>query len=943
MRVGPFGPAHLRVHAVEGREAVNELYRFDVVVTTTLPDLVFERAVLGRAAALGLRAQGQKRAIHGVVAAVGHAGHLVPTAERRHAYRLRLVPRAELLRFRRGSRIFQDRRVEDVIAEVARAAGVRVRFDLAEAYPPRPYCTQYEESDLDFVCRLAAENGLLSCFEQPDSLDGLGLSDALDTALRLTEALAPAEVADLLGGAAAALGVEETWLFTNAARYAPIGAGPATGLLASAANAALGAASAALGSAASAGLGAAAGALGSAVGGEAAGALGSAASAAVGAAAGALAATIDAHGPAPAVPYRATAALGDEDAEYVEAFELRRALRPTAAVYREYDPERPLAELQADMAIAPRREPAGLGDLAGALRAGFELALGAGGVHLDPGGFEEAVDALVEPRDLEVYQHHGRDLFPDWEHRKHEPERMLRAERRRTRVGHGTGRALRFEAGRRFVLEEHPVAALDAEYAIVAVEHRGTASFGGEGGADSYHNRFEVVPARVAYVPAPPRRRSVQVCLTARVVGPDGEDIHVNERGEIRVRFHWDRREPAEADPTCWIRCMQPWAGAGWGHQFIPRIGMEVVVVFEGGDPDKPLVLGSVYNGVMPWPFALPRDKTRSGIRTHSTPHKAGYNELSFEDAAEREQILLRAERDFDTRVERRRTARVGEEDHTEVVADQHLHVHASQFVEVGQQRELVVRGDEQTTVHGRALTRVHGDADASVGGASRSAVRGDEARRVEGNSHLAVQGALAADVEGGASLLVGRADARQSLSARVEGVTHLSSTGSVGLQSESEILLRSGDSFVRVAPGGVEIVASRITLRAEDARLLLAQGEAKLKTTSNIQLVSDDKIVLQASGAALGLQSQAQLQGSQVLLNSPAQASDDAQADAPEPCHIELVDQDGNPVPHRRFRIRLGDGTDYTGYLDADGKAEAYIEGSGELDFPELAEVEEG
>ena len=85
---------------------------------------------------------------------------------------------------------------------------------------------------------------------------------------------------------------------------------------------------------------------------------------------------------------------------------------------------------------------------------------------------------------------------------------------------------------------------------------------------------------------------------------------------------------------------MQPWAGAGWGHQFIPRVGMEVVVTFEGGDPDKPLVLGSVYNGTHPSPFPLPANKTRSGWKTQSSPGGGGYNELSFEDAVGREQIL---------------------------------------------------------------------------------------------------------------------------------------------------------------------------------------------------------------------------------------------------------------------------------------------------------------
>jgi type VI secretion system secreted protein VgrG len=148
----------------------------------------------------------------------------------------------------------------------------------------------------------------------------------------------------------------------------------------------------------------------------------------------------------------------------------------------------------------------------------------------------------------------------------------------------------------------------------------------------------------------------VQVSLTALVVGPPGEDIYVDAIGQIKVQFHWDRDGVYDDRSSCWIRTMHAWGGAGWGAQFIPRVGMEVVVVFEGGDTDKPMVLGCLYNGTHPPPFLLPGDKTRSGWRTQSTPGGGGSNELSFEDAASNEQIYVHAQRDLNEAVERNHT-----------------------------------------------------------------------------------------------------------------------------------------------------------------------------------------------------------------------------------------------------------------------------------------------
>ena len=134
---------------------------------------------------------------------------------------------------------------------------------------------------------------------------------------------------------------------------------------------------------------------------------------------------------------------------------------------------------------------------------------------------------------------------------------------------------------------------------------------------------IKVIPSSVVLRPeqrtAKPLVKGVQ---TAIVVGPSGEEIHTDEHGRVKVQFHWDRYGQKNEHSSCWLRVAQPWAGANWGGQFIPRIGAEVLVGFLGGDVDQPVVLGSLYNGARPYPFALPEEAAHSGFRSQTTPEE---------------------------------------------------------------------------------------------------------------------------------------------------------------------------------------------------------------------------------------------------------------------------------------------------------------------------------
>ena len=260
-------------------------------------------------------------------------------------------------------------------------------------------------------------------------------------------------------------------------------------------------------------------------------------------------------------------------------------------------------------------------------------------------------------------------------------------------------------AGRTFELLGHPVNDLDGRYLVLAVSH----TFEGRGG--DYGNQLHCIPADCPYRPrratVKPRASSIQ---TAIVVGPAGEEIHTDEHGRVKVQFHWDREGRNDENSSCWIRVMQPWGGSGWGFVFIPRIGMEVMVAFTNSDPDQPVVVGSLYNGEHPPPYSLPAEKTKSTIKTCSSPGGGGFNELRFEDKAGLEEVFVHAQKDFNEVVEHDHNTVVHNDQSNSVDGNQREMVHVDQSLTVDRHRDKTVIGDETTSVMGNRTEDVTGD-----------------------------------------------------------------------------------------------------------------------------------------------------------------------------------------------------------------------------------------
>ncbi|WP_082760231.1 type VI secretion system tip protein TssI/VgrG [Agrobacterium bohemicum] len=213
--------------------------------------------------------------------------------------------------------------------------------------------------------------------------------------------------------------------------------------------------------------------------------------------------------------------------------------------------------------------------------------------------------------------------------------------------GGSTSRIL--EAGRRFTPYEvaHPEHEYE-EHVIIKASHTIVdRSYETNSNEPEYRNTFEAIPARVPLTPhRTTKRPKIEGTQVAIVAGPEGEEIHPDQYGRIKLWFPWDRKAKKDGTDTCWVRVAQNWAGSTWGGQIIPRIGMEVMVAFVDGDPDRPLVTGVVPNARQKVPYELPANKTRSVFRTNT--HKGnGYNELRFEDKTNDEEIFIHAEKNF--------------------------------------------------------------------------------------------------------------------------------------------------------------------------------------------------------------------------------------------------------------------------------------------------------
>ncbi|WP_373063240.1 type VI secretion system Vgr family protein [Gemmatimonas sp.] len=388
-------------------------------------------------------------------------------------------------------------------------------------------------------------------------------------------------------------------------------------------------------------------------------------------------------------------------------------------------------------------------------------------------------------------------------------------------VYHGSSTYVGLEPGAKSDVVNLSNTSLNASLFITKVVHRGSNGdyFANDSAPHVYENEFEAIPAATPFRPArtSPWPR-IGGSHTAVVVGPDGDEIYTDEWGRVQVVFKWEEEHKLDLKHSCWVRVATSSAGQQFGSVFLPRIGHEVIIEFLDGNPDNPIITGSLYNSANKHPWPLPGKRNSSGIRTKSTL-KGGaddFNELRFDDTKGAELIYTQAQTDLETLVkndERRnvqhdRTTTIKNNEEKTVtegwekttiskgeqfitVADNNrtLHVEKEHTVTVNGNESVTVTKDRTITVKSNQIHKVTQNNTVTIDGKQNTTVKKNDTTTIDqGNSKLVVQ--------------MGNID----INAKMGNITVKADMGKITIEAMQAIELKVGASKVIIDNTGVTI-----------------------------------------------------------------------------------------------------------------------------------------
>ena len=261
-----------------------------------------------------------------------------------------------------------------------------------------------------------------------------------------------------------------------------------------------------------------------------------------------------------------------------------------------------------------------------------------------------------------------------------------------------------FMPGTQFIIATDPYSGAEGvQYVIRSVSSSGhDEGWVAGGGASHYANRIVAFPSTVTWREKLVTPRPVMAGIhSAVVIGDSGEEIHSEQYARVKVSFFWDHRKDVTADNGIWVRLIQPWAGNTWGWQSLPRVGNEVAVGFFDGDPDRPVIVGGLYNADMMPVFPIPAQQNKTGLRTRSTKNGSSstFSEFSVDDTAGSELMFLHAEKDMFTEIENNETVTVGNNQSITITKDRTLTVKAKETIEVDDSQTVTIKNGRTTTV----------------------------------------------------------------------------------------------------------------------------------------------------------------------------------------------------------------------------------------------------
>ena len=411
-----------------------------------------------------------------------------------------------------------------------------------------------------------------------------------------------------------------------------------------------------------------------------------------------------------------------------------------------------------------------------------------------------------------------------------------------------------FGAGTKFNLTGHPTAAENKQRVVVSVAHDvRDAFFSAESEArtvQEYSNTFNAIPSGTVF--CPPRTTRLPIVhgpQTAVVVGAKGDEITTDKYGRVKVQFFWDRVGKNDDKSSCFVRVAQAWGGKNWGLLFTPRVGDEVLVDFLEGNPDRPIIIGSVYNADNLPPYKIAKDDgspdeqlNYSGIKTFSTKNgTAGstFNELRFKDDAGKEEIFFHAERDYLREVENNDTLTVGIENDAngnpavgvsgKATGNQTITVFNNQTLTIGKKVGNTAPADGSQSVEiwkNQTVTIGKGGSDCQDGSQTASIFK-DQTVTIGNNQTLNIGDSKSADGSQTVNIWKARTvtlkSGDDSLTVTQGNQTVQIKAGSSSLEAMQSILLKVGDNSIKIAPDGITIKGTLVDIQATTA--LKAKG----------------------------------------------------------------------------------------------------------------------
>jgi type VI secretion system secreted protein VgrG len=539
------------------------------------------------------------------------------------------------------------------------------------------------------------------------------------------------------------------------------------------------------------------------------------------------------------VPFYAEQQEDPDEVEHIHEWTVEQEFQSCVYALCDYDFERPRADMKVQTKT-PREHPLSEMEI-------FDYP----GQYCEPGSKAEQFSAGDFRDSGEMYA------------RSRVHELQSRYERA---TGRGNARGL--FAGGLFELTDCPRGDQNREYLIVSstLELEVSAYESGVGGdaagKASYSCELEAIDAKQLFRPLRVTPKPVvQGPQTAIVVGPSGEEIWTDQYGRVKVQFHWDRYGEANENSSCWVRVAQIAAGKGWGGIQIPRIGHEVIVEFLEGDPDRPIITGSVYNGDAKPPFALPDGGMVGGIKSNSTPGGGGYNELSLNDTKGKEKIVMHGQYDMETTIENdqtltvhnNRTSTVDVDDSETVGNNQTQSIGVNQDQTIGSNHTLKVGADETITIGANQAVTIGSNKTESVGSNTTESVGSNRTTTIGSMYQISVGavmnetvGAAKAEEIGGAKTVSVGAISSEEVGANKS----VSAGGSISEEAGSDFEAKAGGKLNLDAGGDFGINGKAKGLVKAASTLVLQCGGASITLKSGGDVViKGTKITIKGSG----------------------------------------------------------------------------------------------